>query len=148
MKRRSGYLINLVGAGVDGPHLYTTAYDASKGGLVRLTEALAAEAAEFGVKAFTLFPGTVETKMTDFIRRSPEGRKWRPTFESIFASHYEMIRALCEAHHMMVTKTRNLKRLLSRARPPPGISAIVSAEASGNAARLARPAAHPRGFPV
>jgi NAD(P)-dependent dehydrogenase (short-subunit alcohol dehydrogenase family) len=85
IKRRSGTLINLVGAGVDGPHLYSTAYDASKGGLVRLTEALAMEAAEFGVKAFTLFPGTVETKMTDFIRRSPEGRKWRASFETLFA---------------------------------------------------------------
>jgi NAD(P)-dependent dehydrogenase (short-subunit alcohol dehydrogenase family) len=79
-----GYVINLVGAGVDGPHLYTTAYDASKAGVVRLTEALAAEGRDAGLKAFTLFPGTVATAMTDFIRQSPEGRRWRSTFENIF----------------------------------------------------------------
>lgn len=84
MERRSGYIINLVGAGVDGPHVYTTGYDASKAGVVRFTEALAVEARDAGVKAFTLFPGTVATKMTDFIRRSPEGHKWRPQFEDIF----------------------------------------------------------------
>ena len=78
--RGGGYVINLVGAGVDKPHLYTTGYDASKAGVVRLTEAVALEAAEFGVKAFALFPGTVLTPMTEFIRDSAEGRKWRPGF--------------------------------------------------------------------
>ncbi|MFQ6133955.1 MAG: SDR family NAD(P)-dependent oxidoreductase [Armatimonadota bacterium] len=84
IERRGGYLINLVGAGVDPPHLYTTGYDASKAGVVRLTEALAQEAAEYGVKAFAMMPGTVRTAMTEFIADSPEGRRWRPSFRSIF----------------------------------------------------------------
>ena len=85
MPRGGGYVINLVGAGVDAPHLYTTAYDSSKAGVVRLTEAVAMEAGEHGIKAFALFPGTVRTPMTQFIIESPEGRRWRPRFKAIFS---------------------------------------------------------------
>ena len=75
-----GYVINLIGAGVGPVHLYTTGYDCSKAGVVRLTEGLAREGAEHGIRAFALFPGLVRTAMTEFIATSPEGRKWRPTF--------------------------------------------------------------------
>jgi len=85
MDRGDGHVISLVGAGVGPPHLYTTGYDASKAGVVRLTEAVAKEAGDRGVKAFTLSPGTVRTAMTAFIADSPEGRRWRPTFRDIFA---------------------------------------------------------------
>jgi NAD(P)-dependent dehydrogenase (short-subunit alcohol dehydrogenase family) len=51
-----------------------------------LTEALAKEAKEYGVKAFAMVPGAVLTKMTEFIMESPEGKKWRPTFKNIFES--------------------------------------------------------------
>ena len=78
-------VINLVGAGTDQPHLYTTAYDSSKAGVIRLTEALAREGGEHGLKTFAVFPGTVRTAMTEFILESPEGRKWRPSFGEIFA---------------------------------------------------------------
>ena len=61
-------------------------YDASKAGVVRMTEALAVEAADAGVKTFTVFPGCVRTRMTEFIMESPEGRKWRPQFREIFTS--------------------------------------------------------------
>lgn len=81
---KRGYVISLVGAGVDKPHLYTTGYDSSKAGVVRLMEALTKEADEFGIKAFTLSPGPVRTAMTEFILNSPEGRRWRPTFKNIF----------------------------------------------------------------
>ena len=87
IQRRRGCVINLVGAGVDAPHLYTTGYDSSKAGIVRLTETLAREAEEFGIKAFTLFPGTVRTKMTEFISDSAEGRRWRPQFKDYLDGH-------------------------------------------------------------
>jgi NAD(P)-dependent dehydrogenase (short-subunit alcohol dehydrogenase family) len=70
-----------------GPHLYTTGYDTSKTGVVKLTEALAKEAKGYGVKAFALVPGTVLTKMTEFIMESPEGQKWRPTFKNAFEAN-------------------------------------------------------------
>jgi len=85
VRRRGGYVINLVGAGVFNVHLCTTAYDCSKAGVVRLTEALALEAGESGVRAFALYPGVVRSAMTEFIATSPEGRKHRPTFANIFA---------------------------------------------------------------
>lgn len=81
---KRGYVITLVGAGVDKPHLYTTAYDSSKAGVVRLMEAISAEAGEFGIKAFTLDPGPVRTAMTENILNSPEGKRWRPKFKDIF----------------------------------------------------------------
>jgi len=79
-----GYVINLVGAGVNTPHAYTSGYDCSKAGVVRLAEALAREGAAQGIRSFALFPGTVKTTMTDFIADSPEGRKWRPSFTRMF----------------------------------------------------------------
>jgi NAD(P)-dependent dehydrogenase (short-subunit alcohol dehydrogenase family) len=84
IQNNGGYVINLT-TGMGGPHLYTTGYDTSKTGVVKLTEALAQEAKEYGVKAFALVPGTVLTRMTEFIMESPEGRKWRPSFKNIFA---------------------------------------------------------------
>ncbi len=42
-----------------------SAYQASKAALVRLTEALAAEARAFGVSAFAISPGMVKTEMTE-----------------------------------------------------------------------------------
>jgi len=80
-----GYVINLVGAGTDATHHCTSAYDSSKAALIRLTEAMANEGAEAGVKAFTLMPGTVRTAMTEFILNSPEGKKHRPEFARLFA---------------------------------------------------------------
>jgi len=83
IQNNGGYIINLT-TGMGGPHLYTTGYDTSKTGVVKLTEALAKEAGKYGVKAFAMVPGTVRTKMTEFIMESAEGRKWRPTFKNIF----------------------------------------------------------------
>jgi 3-oxoacyl-[acyl-carrier protein] reductase len=44
-----------------------SAYQASKAALVRLTEALAAEARDFGVSVFAISPGMVKTEMTESV---------------------------------------------------------------------------------
>jgi 3-oxoacyl-[acyl-carrier protein] reductase len=44
-----------------------SAYQASKAALVRLTEALAAEARGFGVSVFAISPGMVKTEMTESV---------------------------------------------------------------------------------
>jgi NAD(P)-dependent dehydrogenase (short-subunit alcohol dehydrogenase family) len=82
VRRKAGYVINVV-TYMGDPHRYVTAYDASKVGAVRLTEAVAWEAGEFGVKAFALYPGTVPTAMARFLLESPEGRKYRPDFREM-----------------------------------------------------------------
>jgi len=84
IERGQGYVLNMVGGGVGDPHAYTTGYASSKAGVMRLTEGLAKEAAPHGVKVFAMHPGTVLSDMTRFIMESPEGKKWRPTFKSIF----------------------------------------------------------------
>jgi NAD(P)-dependent dehydrogenase (short-subunit alcohol dehydrogenase family) len=83
--RGGGYVINVVSSGgVGDPHPYSTSYASSKAGLMRLTEGLAAECREHGVKVFALAPPAIRTAMTEFIMNDPGGRKWRPGFKRIF----------------------------------------------------------------
>ena len=85
VQRGSGYVVNVVSSGgVGDPHPHCTSYASSKAGLMRLTEGLAAEAREHGVKVFALAPPAVLTEMTRFIMDDPGGQKWRPGFARIF----------------------------------------------------------------
>jgi len=85
VERQRGYVINVVSSGgVGDPHAYSTSYASSKTGLMRMTEGLAKEVAEHGIKAFALAPPAILTDMTRFIMDVPGGRKWRPTFGNIF----------------------------------------------------------------
>jgi len=81
VERKKGYVINIVSAGgVDDPHPYSTSYATSKTGLMRLTEGLAKEVQEHGVKVFAVSPPAILTEMTGFIMNDPGGKKWRPGF--------------------------------------------------------------------
>jgi NAD(P)-dependent dehydrogenase (short-subunit alcohol dehydrogenase family) len=82
--RCRGRIVNVAsGAGtVAIPHL--SAYVVSKTALIRLTEVLAAEVAEHGVRVFAIEPGTVRTAMAEYALASEAGRKWMPWFKDIF----------------------------------------------------------------
>lgn len=81
----SGYVLNVVSTGgVGDPHPHCTSYASSKTGLMRLTEGLAAETAESGIKVFAVAPPAVMTDMTRFILNDPGGRRWRPNFARFF----------------------------------------------------------------
>jgi len=85
VKRKKGYVINIVSSGgVGDPHPYSTSYASSKAGLMRLTEGLAKEVQDHGVKVFAVAPPAVLTDMTRFIMDDPGGKKWRPNFGRIF----------------------------------------------------------------
>lgn len=85
IERKRGYVINVASSGgVGDAHPYSTSYAASKTALVRLTEGLAKEVADYGIKVFVIGPPAVLTEMTRFIMNDPGGRKWRPGFEKIF----------------------------------------------------------------
>jgi NAD(P)-dependent dehydrogenase (short-subunit alcohol dehydrogenase family) len=85
VEQKSGYVINVVSSGgVGDPHPYSTSYASSKTGLMRLTEGLAKEAVEHGVKVFAIAPPAILTEMTRFIMDDPGGKKWRPGFGKIF----------------------------------------------------------------
>jgi NAD(P)-dependent dehydrogenase (short-subunit alcohol dehydrogenase family) len=75
--RKKGRVITLIGGGTDMPLPYGSAYAASKAAVMRLTENLAVELKEHGVKAFALRPGFVRTTMSEH-QLSGEGRRWLP----------------------------------------------------------------------
>jgi len=68
------------------PIPYMSAYLHSKIALVRLTELLALETREHGVRAFSVSPGVVRTEMTSTLMDSAEGRQWTPWVREQFDS--------------------------------------------------------------
>lgn len=90
MRRQgSGSILNMSSvAGKRGGGLFgTTAYAASKGGVIAFTKALAREGGPHGVRANALSPAFIETQMTEtltaemrqrVIRETPLGRAGRP----------------------------------------------------------------------
>lgn len=84
INRRSGRIINIASGAGAAAFPYMSAYAASKTALIRYTETLAIETAEYGIKIFAMEPGAVKTKMSEFILQSPEGKKWMPWYKTIF----------------------------------------------------------------
>ena len=84
IQRRSGRIINVASGAAIGPYTYFSAYVASKTALVRFTECLAAEAKPYGIALFSVEPGTVRTRMSEYSVNSPEGKRWIPWFKGIF----------------------------------------------------------------
>jgi NAD(P)-dependent dehydrogenase (short-subunit alcohol dehydrogenase family) len=84
LARRRGCIINVAsGAGTRAiPNL--SAYVTSKAALIRLTENLAAEVQEAGVRVFAIQPGTVRTAMALSVLNSEEARRWIPWFAEMF----------------------------------------------------------------
>lgn len=63
--QRYGKIINLSGGGAVGPRPFFSAYSASKAGVVRFSENLAGEVAEYGIDVNAVAPGAVNTRMLD-----------------------------------------------------------------------------------
>jgi NAD(P)-dependent dehydrogenase (short-subunit alcohol dehydrogenase family) len=82
--RGRGRIVNVAsGAGTRSiPHL--GAYVTSKTALIRLTEVLAAETAEHGVRLFAIEPGTVRTAMAESVLALDAGRRWLPWLSDVF----------------------------------------------------------------
>ena len=65
IQRNSGKIINLSGGGAVSPRPYFAAYSAAKAGVVRFTETLSEEVAEFRIDVNAMAPGAVHTRMFD-----------------------------------------------------------------------------------
>jgi NAD(P)-dependent dehydrogenase (short-subunit alcohol dehydrogenase family) len=65
IERRSGKIISLSGGGAVSPRPRFSAYSAAKAGVVRFTETVAAEVAEFGIDVNAVAPGAVNTRMLE-----------------------------------------------------------------------------------
>ncbi len=67
IEQRAGKIINLSGGGAVGPRPRFGAYSASKAAVVRLTETVAAEVAEYGIDVNAIAPGAINTTMLDVV---------------------------------------------------------------------------------
>ncbi len=70
--RQRGSIINLSGGGATAPLPRFSAYAVSKAAIVRLTETLAAEVAEDGVRVNAIAPGLLDTRFHDDVLRFGE----------------------------------------------------------------------------
>ena len=84
IERRAGYILNMFGGGKE-PQRHMSGYVSAKAGLLLLTEGLAKEMRDYGVKVFAMRPGPVRTGLNEALISGPEGEKWRPDFKRIFS---------------------------------------------------------------
>jgi NAD(P)-dependent dehydrogenase (short-subunit alcohol dehydrogenase family) len=82
--RRRGRIINIASGAGTRPIPYMGAYVISKTALIRFSENLAAETADYGIKVFAIEPGTVQTAMTKDILGSTESQKWLEWYQNFF----------------------------------------------------------------
>jgi NAD(P)-dependent dehydrogenase (short-subunit alcohol dehydrogenase family) len=83
--RRKGRIINIASpAAVVPVAVYSSHYCASKAALVRLSDVLALEVADYGIAVFAINPGLVHTDMITYIVESDEGKRWRPDVNQWF----------------------------------------------------------------
>jgi NAD(P)-dependent dehydrogenase (short-subunit alcohol dehydrogenase family) len=84
LARRRGRIVNVAsGAGTRAiPNL--SAYVTAKVALIRLSENLAAEVRESGVRVFAIQPGTVRTAMAEAVLDCAEGRRRLPWLAELF----------------------------------------------------------------
>ena len=81
---RNGRIVNIVsGVGLQSIE-NMSAYATSKAALIRLTEALAIDAADHGVTVFAVDPGYMTTAMTHYLVHSEPGQRWTPQAASLF----------------------------------------------------------------
>ena len=59
---------------------HVSAFAAAKAGVARLTEVLAGEVEDSGVRVFGIHPGFVRTRLTERLAWGAEGRTWLPRF--------------------------------------------------------------------
>lgn len=82
--RRRGRVVNVASTSGTRAIPYLSAYSTSKAALIMLSENLAAEVAEFGVRVFAIQPGTVRTAMTEMALRDEAAKTWLPWFVETF----------------------------------------------------------------
>ncbi|WP_421726076.1 SDR family oxidoreductase [Bauldia sp.] len=83
--RGSGHVINMIGGGTAAPLPAGSGYSASKTGVMRLTECIAATLDGTGVFCIAMAPGLVDTDMTRHQLSSDAGRKHMPGLAKRFA---------------------------------------------------------------
>jgi len=78
LARKQGRIINLASAAGLRSLPTASAYCVSKTAVIRLTESLALETGDQGLRVFAMNPGTVRTPMTDYLAESDEIKQRAP----------------------------------------------------------------------
>jgi NAD(P)-dependent dehydrogenase (short-subunit alcohol dehydrogenase family) len=87
LARNHGRIINITSGAGTSATPYLSAYATSKAALIRLTETIGAELSGTAVRVFAIDPGTVRTKMTEYVLDSPEGKRWLGWFRGYIDEH-------------------------------------------------------------
>lgn len=87
--RRSGCILNLTGGGAGNPLPYGSGYASSKCALFRLTECLAHEVRDDGVRVFMMSPGFVRSRLTEYHVYSEDGKRYLPTMQGSFEAGHD-----------------------------------------------------------
>jgi NAD(P)-dependent dehydrogenase (short-subunit alcohol dehydrogenase family) len=80
VRSRAGRFVMVYGNLGDRMGAYVSVFAAAKAGLARLTEVLAGEVADSGVRVFGVHPGFVRTPLTERLASGAEGKAWLPRF--------------------------------------------------------------------
>ncbi len=82
IKRKSGKIINFSGGG-DGPLPNFSAYNSSKGAIVRLTETIAAEVKGYNIDTNCIAPGPVNTKFLEDALAAGENKVGKEKYQNL-----------------------------------------------------------------
>ncbi|NTU62809.1 MAG: SDR family oxidoreductase [Chloroflexi bacterium] len=88
LARGQGRIINLASAAGLQSIPLTSAYCVSKTAVIRLTECLALETGNLGIRVFAMHPGTVRTPMSDYAEESDEVKQRAPFVQQWFQQLY------------------------------------------------------------
>jgi NAD(P)-dependent dehydrogenase (short-subunit alcohol dehydrogenase family) len=80
VKRGGGRIIVVSSRAAERGGANLSGYQIAKAGQLRFVESLAAEAAQAGIRAFALHPGTVDTAFADQPLRRADAQKYMPAF--------------------------------------------------------------------
>ncbi len=80
MARGEGRIITIASRAAEQARPHVSAYGIAKTAQVRFTETLAAEAGPYGIRAFVLHPGFVDTQFADEPLRRADAQQWVPEF--------------------------------------------------------------------
>lgn len=80
MARGGGRIITIASRAAEQARPNVSAYGIAKTAQLRFTETLAAEAGPYGIRAFVLHPGFVDTQFADEPLQRADAQKWVPEF--------------------------------------------------------------------
>jgi len=85
ISQKQGRIINMASITGEKPYPFNSAYSLSKMALIRLSEILALESQQFGIKVFSIHPGRIDTSMTRSVINKTKQENW---WAKIFISYY------------------------------------------------------------